>query len=92
VIGRRDRDPIASLVGGLILEPAKPADMIKYLPFRQSASFLQENQSAAAAAAAAAAKSTGSDDVTARLDALRTYSHSPDGASLVSLHATAYNC
>jgi len=88
VIGRRDRDPIASLVGGLILEPAKPADMIKYLPFRQSASFLQENQSAAAAAA----MSTGSDDVTARLDALRTYSHSPDGASLVSLHATAYNC
>jgi len=88
VIGRRDRDPIASLVGGLILEPAKPADMIKYLPFRQSASFLQENQSAAAAAAT----STGSDDVTARLDALRTYSHSPDGASLVSLHATAYNC
>ena len=90
MIGRRDRDPIASLVGGLILEPAKPADMIKYLPFRQSASFLQENQSAAAAAAAA--MSTGSDDVTARLDALRTYSHSPDGASLVSLHATAYNC
>jgi len=89
VIGRRDRDPIASLVGGLILEPAKPADMIKYLPFRQSASFLQENQSAAAAAAA---MSTGRDDVTARLDALRTYSHSPDGASLVSLHATAYNC
>ena len=88
MIGRRDRDPIASLVGGLILEPAKPADMIKYLPFRQSASFLQENQSAAAAAAT----STGSDDVTARLDALRTYSHSPDGASLVSLHATAYNC
>ena len=87
MIGRRDRDPIASLVGGLILEPAKPADMIKYLPFRQSASFLQENQSAAAAA-----MSTGRDDVTARLDALRTYSHSPDGASLVSFHATAYNC
>ena len=87
MIGRRDRDPIASLVGGLILEPAKPADMIKYLPFRQSASFLQENQSAAATA-----MSTGRDDVTALLDALRTYSHSPDGASLVSLHATAYNC
>jgi len=53
-----------------------PADMIKYMPFRQ---FSAQNHSTSSATAAAA-----EDDVTARSDALRMPAESPDGASTVS--------
>jgi len=56
-----------------------PADMIKYMPFRQSASTLRQNRSTSLASAA-------KDHVTPHSDALQMSPDSPDGASLVSVY------
>jgi len=76
----RQRDAI-TYCRGLILGPVKPADMIKYMPFRQRASVTRQNQPASA-------DSASKDDVTAHSEALKMAPDSPEGASSVSVYTT----